>query len=174
MKKLLVVVDMQNDFITGSLGSPEAQKIVPYIKAKTAEFKRNGDKILFTRDTHHKNYLSTQEGIRLPVEHCIDGTEGHLITNELDTAGCEVFDKPTFGSLELAERIAEMAKDCDGIELCGLCTDICVVSNALILKAKLPEIKITVDAKACAGVSESSHKAALLTMKMCQVDVING
>jgi nicotinamidase-related amidase len=171
MKKLLIVVDMQNDFITGTLGSSQAQAIVPYVKAKVAEFRKEGHTVLFTRDTHFENYLSTQEGKNLPVPHCIKGTKGHEVTAELSTEGCEVFDKPTFGSLELAKRVAEIAADFGEIELCGLCTDICVVSNALILKAQLPETKVVVDAKACAGVTTESHNAALLTMKMCQVDV---
>jgi len=169
MKKLLIVVDMQNDFITGALGSDMAQAILPAVRAKIETYKQNGDAVLFTRDTHQKNYLETQEGKFLPVKHCIEGTPGHLIANGLDTDGCEIFDKPTFGSLKLAEQVA--AGDYDEVELCGLCTDICVVSNALILKAQLPETKISVDARCCAGVIEESHKAALLTMKMCQVDV---
>jgi nicotinamidase-related amidase len=169
MKKLLIVVDMQNDFITGSLGSPQAQRILPTVKAKIEDFKQKGDKIIFTRDTHYENYLTTQEGQYLPVAHCIEGTDGHLVADSLDFDGCEIFDKPTFGSLELAKRVAEGGFD--EIELCGLCTDICVVSNALILKAQLPETKISVDARCCAGVTNESHSAALLTMKMCQVNV---
>ena len=171
MKRLLIVVDMQNDFVTGSLGSPLAQQIVPPVKAKIEEYKKSGDKIVFTRDTHSADYLTTQEGKYLPVTHCVEGTDGHLIIGELDVSGCDVFDKPTFGSLELAELVGE--GDYGEVEICGLCTDICVVSNALILKAQLPETKITVDAACCAGVTEESHLAALLTMKMCQVDIIN-
>jgi nicotinamidase-related amidase len=170
MKKLLIVVDMQNDFITGALGSDMAQAILPNVRAKIETYKQMEDDVLFTRDTHQENYLETQEGKFLPVPHCIEGTAGHLITDGLDTGGCEIFDKPTFGSLELAKQVA--AGDYDEIELCGLCTDICVVSNALILKAQLPETKVSVDARCCAGVTEESHKAALLTMKMCQVNVI--
>ncbi|MCL2337832.1 MAG: cysteine hydrolase [Firmicutes bacterium] len=169
MKKLLIVVDMQNDFITGSLGSAQAQRILPHVQAKIAAYKQNGHQILFTRDTHDDNYLMTQEGKYLPVVHCVAGAEGHLIAAELDTGDCEVFDKPTFGSLDLARQVA--AGGFDEVELCGLCTDICVVSNALILKAQLPETKISVDARCCAGVTEESHQAALLTMKMCQVNV---
>ena len=172
MKRLLIVVDMQNDFITDALGSPQAERIVPNVKAKIAQYTRNGDKVIFTRDTHEAGYLSTQEGRMLPVEHCIAGTEGHLISAALDTGGYDIFDKPSFGSLELAEQAA--SGNYSEIELCGLCTDICVVSNALILKAQLPETKLTVDAACCAGVTEESHEAALLTMKMCQVNVING
>ena len=169
MKKLLIVVDMQNDFITGSLGSPQDQRILPSVKAKIEEYGQKGDSVLFTRDTHYENYLATQEGKYLPIVHCVEGTAGHLIADSLDVDGCEIFDKPNFGSLELAKRVA--GGGYDEIELCGLCTDICVVSNALILKAQLPETKIIVDARCCAGVTEESHNAALLTMKMCQVSV---
>ena len=171
MKKLLIVVDMQNDFITGALGSGEAQKIVPYVREKIEAYKKAGNTVIFTRDTHCEDYLSTQEGKKLPVPHCIKGTKGHEIVSELNAENCEIFDIPNFGSLELGKRVAEIAAECDEIELCGLCTDICVVSNALILKAQLPETKVIVDAKACAGVTVESHNAALLTMKMCQVDV---
>ena len=170
MKRLLIVVDMQNDFITGALGSPQAQRIVPAVKTKIEKYMQNNDEVLFTRDTHYDNYLETQEGKYLPVTHCIEGTNGHFITNELNSVVCDIFDKPTFGSLKLAKQVAD--GDFDEVELCGLCTDICVVSNALILKAQLPETEITVDARCCAGVTEQSHKAALLTMKMCQVNVI--
>jgi len=170
MKRLLIVVDMQNDFITGSLGSPQAQRILPSVKAKIEDCKQNGNKIIFTRDTHYENYLTMQEGQYLPVVHCIEGTAGHLIADSLDVDGCEIFDKPNFGSLELAKKVAKGGYD--EIELCGLCTDICVVSNALILKAQLPETTITVDARCCAGATVESHNAALLTMKMCQVNVI--
>ena len=171
MNKLLIVIDMQNDFITGPLGSSQARRIVAAVKAKVEEYRQNGAKIIFTRDTHSSNYLSTQEGKYLPITHCIEGTEGHSIAGELNTDGCIIFDKPTFGSLELAKQVAEGGFD--ELELCGLYTDICVVSNAIILKAQLPETKISVDGHCCAGVTEESHKAALLTMKMCQVDVIN-
>ena len=171
MKKLLLVIDMQNDFITGSLGSPAAERIVPNVKAKIGRYRQNGDRVVFTRDTHDVNYLSTQEGKLLPVLHCIQDTDGHRITAALCTDGCEIFDKPAFGSLSLAEHIADTVPEPDEIELCGLCTDICVVSNALILKARFPKAQITVDARCCAGVTEESHNAALLTMKMCQVIV---
>ena len=170
MKKLLIVVDMQNDFITGTLGTPQAEGILPNVAAKINCYRQSGHKVLFTRDTHGDDYLSTQEGKYLPVIHCIEGTKGHAVHHELDTAGCEVLDKPNFGSLELAKKAAE--GDYDEIELCGLCTDICVVSNALLLKAQLPETTITVDASCCAGVTKKSHEAAILTMKMCQVNVV--
>lgn len=172
MSKLLIVVDMQNDFITGTLGSMQAQSIVPNVKKKIETYKQNKDEIIFTRDTHYDDYLTTQEGKYLPVTHCIAGTNGHRIEASLDTNGCEVFDKISFGSLALAKQISEAKESYDEIELCGLCSDICVVSNALILKAQFPEITVTVDAKCCAGVTEESHQAALLTMKMCQVNVI--
>jgi nicotinamidase-related amidase len=161
---------MQNDFITGALGSPQAQAIIPAVIAKIEGYKKNGDEILFTRDTHQDNYMETQEGKYLPVPHCIEGTHGHEIADGLDASGCGILDKPNFGSLELAEKVA--GGNYDVVELCGLCTDICVVSNALILKAQIPETKIVVDAQCCAGVTGESHDAALLTMKMCQVDVI--
>lgn len=171
MKKLLIVIDMQNDFLTGTLGTPQACLVLPKVNEKIRRYKQNGDKVLFTRDTHGEDYLETQEGRILPVVHCVKGSYGHLISEELDTEGGAVFDKPSFGSLELAGKVA--GGGFDEVELCGVCTDICVVSNALILKAQLPETKITVDAECCAGVTEESHRAALLTMKMCQVNVIN-
>jgi len=171
MKRLLIVVDMQNDFITGSLGSIQAEKIVPNVKAKIEEYKKNGDDIIFTRDTHFDDYLSTQESIYMPVIHCIIGTEGHELSGEMDTEGCRVLDKYTIGSLELAKEVAD--GDYDEIELCGLCTDVCVISNTLIHKAQLPEIKVTVDARCCAGSSEENNKAAFMTMIMCQVNVTN-
>ena len=173
MKKLLVVIDMQNDFIDGSLGSLEAQAIVPAVKAKIEAYRKANDKILFTRDTHPINYLETQEGKNLPVEHCISGTHGHQIASMLNTTGCTVIDKPSFGSFELAEQVAALSHEFETIEICGLCTDICVVSNALILKARLPEMQILVDVNCCAGVTIESHKAALLTMKMCQINLLN-
>ena len=180
MKKILVVVDMQNDFVTGSLGSPQAQAIVPAVKAKIDAAVKEGSLIVFTRDTHDEGYLDTQEGKNLPVPHCIINTEGHQIIKELvfsTLAGINsfVYDKPTFGSLDFADlcKWCSQTEDVKEIEFVGLCTDICVVSNALIMKAMLPEMLITVDAACCAGVTEESHKAALLTMKMCQVNVIN-
>lgn len=171
MRKLLIVVDMQNDFITGTLGTPQAQTILPKVKEKIALYKENEDAIIFTRDTHDDSYLRTQEGRYLPVPHCMTGTEGHRIADALDANGCDIIDKPNFGSLELAERAA--AGNYDEIELCGLCTDICVISNALILKARLPDVAVTVDAGCCAGVTEEGHNAALLAMKMCQVNILN-
>ncbi|MCL2665110.1 MAG: cysteine hydrolase [Defluviitaleaceae bacterium] len=170
MNKALVVIDMQNDFVSGSLGSPHAMDIVANIKNKTDAAVNNGDVIFFTRDTHEKNYLETREGKNLPVPHCIRGTWGHEIIAELLplAEGKKIIDKPAFGSLLLAEALAEGGFD--EIELVGLCTDICVVSNALIIKARLPEAKISVDPDCTAGITEESRAAALLVMKMCQVD----
>lgn len=171
MKKLLIVIDMQNDFIDGSLGTSKAQKTVPIVKEKIETYKQNGDDIIFTRDTHGSDYLQTQEGRKLPIEHCIAGTTGHEISPLLDTSGCEIIDKPSFGSLTLAQRVAEKADLYSEIELCGLCTDICVVSNALLLKVQLPEKNITVDASCCAGTTPEGHAAALKTMQACQIDI---
>ena len=172
MKKLLLVIDMQNDFVDGVLGTAEAVSIVPLVRKKLNEYKSLGYPIIFSRDTHDTQYLNTQEGGLLPVVHCVRGTSGHSIVSELNTEGCTVVDKGTFGCINLAERVAELAIDCDSIEICGICTDICVVSNALILKAKLPEMPISVDSKCCAGSSVENHNAALTTMKCCQINVI--
>ena len=168
MKKTLIVIDMQNDFIDGALGTKEAQAIVPNVKKKIEEYQARGDKVFFTRDTHFENYLNTNEGKHLPVEHCIKNTYGWQISDELNTEDCAIIDKTTFGH----RGWWTWNFDVDEIELCGLCTDICVVSNALILKTTFPEINITVDASCCAGVTPESHKAALTTMKMCQINVI--
>ncbi|MDE6950395.1 MAG: cysteine hydrolase [Lachnospiraceae bacterium] len=166
MQKTLIVVDMQNDFIDGSLGTKEAQAIVENVKKKIAEYRKRGDEIIFTRDTHQENYLDTPEGKKLPVKHCICGTKGWGIAEGLEVPGCSYIDKPTFGWTRWNERNFEK------IELVGLCTDICVVSNALILKAMFPDAEITVDAGCCAGVTPGTHRAALETMKMCQIEVI--
>ena len=164
--KTLIVVDMQNDFIDGTLGTEEAVQIVESVKKKIQDAKAEGTEIIFTRDTHGTDYLNTSEGKNLPVEHCIKGTKGWEIAEGLEVEGCTYIDKPTFGFLQWNERTFEE------IELVGLCTDICVVSNALILKAQFPEVPITVDASCCAGVTPDTHKAALETMKMCQIRVI--
>jgi nicotinamidase-related amidase len=166
MKRTLIVIDMQNDFVTGALGTPEAQAIVPNVKKKIEEYEARGDEIIFTRDTHQSNYLETNEGKHLPVEHCIEGTHGWQIAEGLEVPNCSYINKPTFGWTHWSNHGFEE------IELAGLCTDICVVSNALILKAMYPEINITVDASCCAGVTPESHQAALTTMKMCQINVI--
>ena len=161
--KTLIVVDMQNDFIDGSLGTKEAQAIVPNVKKKIQEYKNRGDEIIFTRDTHQSDYLDTPEGKKLPVVHCIEGTKGWQIADCLEVEGCTYIDKPTFGWTHWNERTFQE------IEMVGLCTDICVVSNALILKATFPSVEITVDASCCAGVTPQTHLAALETMKMCQI-----
>ena len=161
--KTLIVVDMQTDFIDGSLGTKEAQAIVPNVKKKIQEYKNRGDEIIFTRDTHQSDYLDTPEGKKLLVVHCIEGTKGWQIADGLEVEGCTYIDKPTFGWTHWNERTFQE------IEMVGLCTDICVVSNALILKATFPSVEITVDASCCAGVTPQTHLAALETMKMCQI-----
>ena len=165
MKKTLIVVDMQNDFIDMALGTKEAVAIVPNVKKKIEEYIKNGDEVIFTRDTHHDDYLDTAEGKKLPVVHCIEGSKGWQIADGLYVEGCEIVDKPNFGWPNWNKKSFEE------VELIGLCTDICVVSNALIIKAQFPEIKVSVDSSCCAGVTPDSHEAALTTMKMCQVDV---
>lgn len=170
LHRLLVVIDMQNDFVSGSLGTEEAGKIVPAVVEKVKDYLQRGDDVLFTRDTHGTDYLHTQEGRKLPVEHCLFQTWGWEIIDELKPYVQKSFDKPTFGSLELTAYVAE--KGYQDIELAGLCTDICVVSNALLLKANLLEAEIAVDSACCAGVTPETHKAALTTMEMCQVRII--
>ncbi len=173
MKNILLVIDMQNDFIDGSLGTKEALAIVEKVKAKIENF--DGE-VIFTRDTHETNYMETLEGKNLPVEHCIRGTHGWQIRSELDAIRkTPVIDKPTFGSKELAELLAEKhsSEGVSEITLVGLCTDICVISNALLIKAYLPEINITVDASCCAGVTPESHENALNAMTMCQINIEN-
>ena len=175
MKKTLIVIDMQKDFIDGTLGTKEAQAIVPNVKKKIEEYKARGDEIIFTRDTHGNDYLNTNEGKHLPVEHCIESTEGWNIHPELDIESCEHINKPNFGWpywTHTNENDIEYFRDLEDIEVVGLCTDICVVSNVLILKANYPWANITVDASCCAGVTPESHKAALTTMKMCQINII--
>lgn len=166
MKKTLIVVDMQNDFIDMALGTAEAVAILPAVKAKIESYARQGHEIIYTRDTHGADYLSTPEGKKLPVPHCIRGSEGWQIAEGLYVPGSRIIDKPNFGwpywnELELEE-----------VELIGLCTDICVVSNALIIKAAFPNATVRVDKACCAGVTPGSHEAALATMAMCQIDVI--
>ena len=172
--KFLIVVDMQNDFISGSLGTKEAEEIVPKVVEKINTFE---GKILYTRDTHEKDYLLKQEGKNLPVEHCIKDTEGWELQSEIEALRKEVpIDKVTFGSVALAEILNAQNKndgDIEEITLVGLCTDICVISNALVLKAFMPEVPITVDASCCAGVTPESHERALEAMKVCQIKIIN-
>ena len=170
MQDILIVVDMQNDFINGSLGTKEAEAIVPLVKEKINSFK---GKIYYTRDTHFSDYLSTQEGKLLPVEHCIKDTHGWEISKELSIKG-EIIDKPTFGSLELASSLVKEneREKINSVTLIGLCTDICVISNAMLIKASLLDAEITVDSKCCAGVTPQSHQNALEAMKMCQITII--
>ena len=169
--KVLCVIDMQNDFIDGALGTKEAEAIVENVKAKIELYRKNGDTVIFTRDTHSEDYMTTQEGKNLPVPHCIKGSKGWEVSEKLDTASDKIIDKPTFGSFELAEYISTLA-DVDEIELIGLCTDICVISNAMILKARFTETPVKVDSSCCAGVTPESHSNALTAMKMCQINCI--
>lgn len=166
MKKTLIVVDMQNDFIDMALGTKEAVAIVPKVKEKIREYSQNGDEIIFTRDTHFEDYLDTTEGKNLPVEHCIKGTKGWEIADGLYVEGSKIIDKPNFGWPNWNEEKLER------VELIGLCTDICVVSNALIIKAMFPDAEVKVDSACCAGVTRESHKSALKTMQMCQVQIV--
>lgn len=173
MEKILVVIDMQNDFIDGALGTAEAVNIVDNVANKIKEYSINN--VYATRDTHSENYMETNEGKNLPVIHCVRGTKGWQLNEKIETAlkGAVVVDKPSFGSVDLAEILKKRSeKENIEIELVGLCTDICVVSNAMILKAYMPEVNISVDSKCCAGVTLESHLKALDTMKMCQINVI--
>ena len=175
-RKYLIVVDMQKDFVNKALGTKEAEIILPAVVEKVHNF--DGE-VIFTRDTHFEDYLSTSEGKLLPVEHCIKGTDGWQIVDELEEIrganDCVTYDKITFGCKELAQDMLRINEDegIDSIELVGLCTDICVVSNALLLKAFLPEVEIKVDAACCAGVTPEKHTAALETMSSCQILVEN-
>jgi len=172
MQDILIVIDMQNDFIDGALGTEEAVAIVPKVKKKIEEFR---GVVLFTRDTHETSYLETQEGKNLPVPHCIRNTVGWNIRPELDALRkTDPIDKETFGSSDLGGVLLDLNKneEIGSITFVGLCTDICVISNVMIVKAFLPEVPIIVDAKCCAGVTVESHENALKAMKMCQVKVL--
>lgn len=181
MKKILVVVDMQYDFVDGSLGTEEAKNIVQKVIDKIQNF---DGFIIYTRDTHDEDYLQTMEGKKLPVIHCVEGTHGWEIVTEVLNAGsfkrppkdlAWIYDKHTFGCIDLAKDIKKLVFCAEAeveIELIGLCTDICVVSNALLLRAYMPDAVIKVDSMCCAGVTPESHKSALETMKMCQIEVI--
>lgn len=173
MKKALVVIDMQKDFIDGALGSPQAQAIVPKVVDKVKTYASKGEKIILTMDTHKEDYMETQEGEFLPVPHCLYGTDGWNITEALrnlfDISQFTTFCKETFGSIELAQAL----KGYDEIELVGLVSSICVISNALLIKAYWPEAKITVDAACTAGVSDDDYKASLCVMRMCHINIIN-
>ena len=170
---ILVVIDMQNDFIDGALGTPEAVAIVPKVMVKMMNF---DGLVLATRDTHGEDYLERQEGKKLPVVHCIKGTHGWEIKDEIQQLLIsQPIDKPTFGSEALGEVLKDLNNDVepiDSITLVGLCTDICVISNAVLLKAFLPEVPIMVDASCCAGVTPESHERALEAMKACQIEII--
>ena len=172
--KFLVVVDMQNDFIDGALGTKEAVEILPAVKAKIEGF---DGRVLFTRDTHETDYMQTQEGKNLPVEHCIKDTDGWQIRAELDALRKEeAIDKPSFGSVALAQLLKaydNYEEKIESVTLIGLCTDICVISNAMIIKAYLPETPIFVDAECCAGVTPESHERALDAMAVCQINIEN-
>lgn len=173
MKKILVVVDMQNDFIDGSLGSKEAGGIVSNVINKIKTY--NKEDVYLTMDTHYENYMNTQEGKNLPVKHCIKGTEGFLLQKDIKNLIDEnnIVEKITFGSIKLPKLLMYKYPDLNiEIEIIGLCTDICVVSNALILKAFMPEVKISLDSKCCAGVTVEKHNAAIETMKSNQIEII--
>lgn len=188
--KVIVVVDMQNDFIDGALSTPEAQAIVPVMVERLKELNSGDNLIMFTKDTHYANYMDTQEGKNLPIPHCIEGTPGWSINKQIssfvdygsnfcfysakDILKSRIL-KNTFGSIRLAEIIRDILPDnpIDEVILMGVCTDICVVSNAMLIKAYCPEVLVTVDASCCAGVTPERHLAALQTMKSCQINVIN-
>ncbi len=161
MKELLAVIDMQNDFVFGALGSSDAQAILPAVEKRISAARQAGKTVVFTRDTHGEDYLSTQEGKRLPVKHCLKDSEGWQIVGGLQKSGDKVFDKPLFASVELAEYIRR--ENFERVEFIGVCTDICVVSNVLLTKAFSPETEVSVCAKCCAGTSAAAHEAALLT-----------
>ncbi len=169
--KYLIVVDVQKDFVDGALGTTEAQAMIPNLLEKVNSFDGT---ILFTQDTHTTDYLNTQEGRNLPVPHCMKGTDGWKLIPELETIAKDreavIYEKPCFGSTQLASDLAS-AGNVESVELVGLCTDICVVSNALLIKAALPEVPVSVDARCCAGVTPEKHDAALLTMESCQISV---
>lgn len=175
MRKILIVIDMQNDFIDAALGTKEAVAIVEAVKEKIRSYPAAD--VIATMDTHGENYMQTQEGKYLPVPHCIRGTEGWEIRPEIAALlrEAKIYEKPTFGSTKLAADLKELSEREEiELELAGLCTDICVVSNALLLKAFMPEVKISVDALCCAGVTPEKHLAALETMRSCQIQVLNG
>lgn len=173
--KALIVVDMQKDFIDGVLGTKEAVAIVPKVRKKIEDYRASGDIVIFTRDTHGADYMDTQEGRKLPIPHCIKDTPGWRISSKLKVGESPVIDKPTFGSYELVEKLVELDKSSklESIELVGLCTDICVISNAMLIKARFTEIPIKVDGTCCAGVMPETHETALKAMDMCQIEVNN-
>lgn len=181
--KILICIDMQNDFVNGSLGTKEAERVVPYVVNKINTYRENDNDniIIFTQDTHSKSYLSTFEGEKLPIPHCIKKTNGWEFTYGIHTKVDEnkdyIFEKGTFGLNRWKDIISSISFNngykLESIELCGLCTDICVISNALIIRSSFPSIPIIVDAKCCAGSTPEKHLAALEVMKSCQIDIIN-
>ena len=175
--KILLVIDMQNDFLHGTLRNEEGIKIIPEVVKRINEYKDNNCVVIATRDTHEENYLETQEGIKLPVVHCIKNTNGWEINDDVLKALGDsiIFDKPTFGSLELSKYLHQEYSNIQNkleIEILGVCTDICVISNAMLVKATLPEAKIIVNSKLCAGVTVESHNNALKAMSLCQIEII--
>ena len=174
MNPLLIVIDMQNDFISQALGTKEAQAIVPAVKEKILSWE---GPVIYTRDTHQENYMDTAEGKKLPVPHCIQGSIGWELDEQISECvkpEDKVFDKPSFGSVQLAEYVTNLTREqkISSGTLVGLCTDICVISNALLLKAFVPELPLAVDASCCAGVTPESHENALRSMAMCQIDIL--
>lgn len=169
--KVLAIIDMQKDFIDGALGTKEAVAIVPKVAARLAQARADGETVVFTRDTHHADYLLTQEGRKLPVPHCLEGTDGWQIDAALAVADAPVFDKPGFGSPALIEYLRSLPA-LEGVEFIGLCTDICVITNAMMTKGALPEVPLSVRADCCAGVTPQSHETALQAMRMCQISIV--
>lgn len=169
--KVLAIIDMQKDFIDGALGTKEAVAIVPKVAARLAQARVDGETVVFTRDTHHADYLSTQEGRKLPVPHCLEGTDGWQIDAALAVEDAPIFDKPGFGSPALIEYLRSLPA-LEGVEFIGLCTDICVITNAMMTKGALPEVPLSVRADCCAGVTPQSHETALQAMRMCQISIV--
>lgn len=169
--KVLAIIDMQKDFIDGALGTKEAVAIVPEVAARLAQARADGETVVFTRDTHHADYLLTQEGRKLPVPHCLEGTDGWQIDAALAVEDAPVFDKPGFGSPALIEYLRSLPA-LEGVEFIGLCTDICVITNAMMTKGALPEVPLSVRADCCAGVTPQSHETALQAMRMCQISIV--
>ncbi len=174
--KILIVVDMQKDFISGPLGTAEARAIVPYVAEKAKNTPR--ENLFVTLDTHQPNYMETNEGRRLPVPHCIEGTEGHALDNAIAAAvdgipASHIIRKPTFGSVALLDALRALPEELTEIELVGVCTGICVISNAMLCKAAFPEADITVDAALCACVTPESHDIALNAMRLCQMEIVH-
>lgn len=169
--KVLAIIDMQKDFIDGALGTKEAVAIVPKVAARRAQARADGETVVFTRDTHHADYLLTQEGRKLPVPHCLEGTDGWQIDAALAVEDAPVFDKPGFGSPALIEYLRSLPA-LEGVEFIGLCTDICVITNAMMTKGALPEVPLSVRADCCAGVTPQSHETALQAMRMCQISIV--